>query len=151
MLARTIEWDLLPQTQRFGTGVIAFAPLASGLLTDKYLAAEVPADSRAASIWPKEWVHKNAGEERRAILNGLNDIAKARAVARTNGHRLDAKIPSRNQCLNRRIARPAGGRKREGAGQPGVFHLRDREDQRAGSTSAMILRESGIKLPRRRR
>ncbi len=78
MLARTVEWDLLPQTERFGTGVIAFAPLASGLLTDKYLTAEVPPESRAASIWPKEWVHKNAAEERRAILNGLNEIAKAR-------------------------------------------------------------------------
>src|ERR1043166_7604742 len=59
MLSRGIERDLLPQTERGGTGVIAFCPLASGLLTDKYLNGEIPPDSRAATIWPKEWVGKN--------------------------------------------------------------------------------------------
>src|SRR5205807_647556 len=75
---RTIEWDLLPQTARFGTGVIAFAPLASGLLTDKFLSGEVSPTSRAATIWPKEWVRSHSVEQRRKILTGLNDTAKAR-------------------------------------------------------------------------
>ena len=48
MLHREIEPDLLPQTRQFGLGVIAFCPLAQGLLTNKY-AAGIPADSRAAS------------------------------------------------------------------------------------------------------
>jgi L-glyceraldehyde 3-phosphate reductase len=78
LLHREIEWDLLPQTQRFGTGVIAFAPLASGLLTDKFLSGEVPSSSRAATIWPKDWVASHTVEQRRRILTGLNDIAKAR-------------------------------------------------------------------------
>ena len=32
MLGREIEWDLLPQTERAGTGAIVFCPLASGHL-----------------------------------------------------------------------------------------------------------------------
>lgn len=78
LLGRTVEWDLMPQTERYGTGVIAFCPLASGLLTSKYLSGEVPPDSRAATIWPKEWVRSHSTEERRRILTGLNDIATAR-------------------------------------------------------------------------
>jgi len=78
LLNRPIEWDLLPQTQLFGTGVIAFAPLASGLLTDKFLTGEISPTSRAATIWPKEWVQSHTVEQRRRILTGLNDIAKQR-------------------------------------------------------------------------
>ena len=78
LLHRVIDWDLLPQTERFGAGVIAFAPLASGLLTDKFLSGDIPAASRAATIWPKEWVQSHSPEERRRILTGLNDIARQR-------------------------------------------------------------------------
>lgn len=45
MLGRSVEWDLLPQTERAGTGVIPFCPLAEGYLTDRYLDG-LPADSR---------------------------------------------------------------------------------------------------------
>ena len=45
MLNRGIERDLLPATDRLGLGVIAFCPLAQGLLTDKYL-DDIPDDSR---------------------------------------------------------------------------------------------------------
>jgi L-glyceraldehyde 3-phosphate reductase len=48
MLNRWIEDDLLPVTREEGVGVIAFCPLAQGLLTDKYLNG-VPEDSRAKS------------------------------------------------------------------------------------------------------
>ncbi len=78
MLGRGIEWDLLPQTQRAGTGVIPFCPLASGLLTDKYLGGDIPAESRAAQKWGAEWVEKNLNPEKRASLNGLNSLAKER-------------------------------------------------------------------------
>ena len=78
MLGRGIEWDLLPQTERAGTGVIPFCPLASGLLTDKYLGGDIPAESRAAQKWGKEWVEKNLNAEKRAALNGLNGLAKER-------------------------------------------------------------------------
>jgi L-glyceraldehyde 3-phosphate reductase len=78
MLGRSIEWDLLPQTEAAGTGVIVYCPLASGLLTDKYLGGDVPAESRAAQKWGKEWVAENLSSERRAMLQKLNEMAKGR-------------------------------------------------------------------------
>jgi len=46
MLNRWIEPDLLPHVKELGLGVIAFCPLAQGLLTNKYMAG-IPVDSRA--------------------------------------------------------------------------------------------------------
>ena len=78
MLSRGIEWDLLPQTERAGTGVIPFCPLASGLLTDKYLGGDIPAESRAAQKWGKEWIERNLNPEKRTVLIELNTLAKER-------------------------------------------------------------------------
>jgi L-glyceraldehyde 3-phosphate reductase len=78
MLGRGIEKDLLPQTERQGTGVIAFCPLASGMLTDKYLSGEVPSDSRAALKWGENWAKNNLTPERLEKLRSLNAIAKER-------------------------------------------------------------------------
>jgi len=78
MLGRGIEWDLLPQTEAAGTGVIVFCPLASGLLTDKYLGGDIPAESRAAQKWGPEWVEKNLSPARRQMLQELNEMAKQR-------------------------------------------------------------------------
>lgn len=78
MLGRGIEWDLLPQTEAAGTGVIVFCPLASGLLTDKYLGGDIPAESRAAQKWGREWVEKNLSPARRQMLQELNEMAKQR-------------------------------------------------------------------------
>jgi len=78
MLSRGIENDLLPHTERAGTGVIAFCPLASGLLTDKYLGGDIPAESRAARKWGRDWVARNLSPERKQKLLALNDIARSR-------------------------------------------------------------------------
>lgn len=78
MLQRGVETDLLPHTRRAGTGVIAFCPLASGLLTDKYLGQEIPADSRVAQKWGEGWLERNLPAERRARLEKLNDLAQGR-------------------------------------------------------------------------
>ncbi len=78
MLGRDIEWDLLPQTERAGTGAIVFCPLASGLLTDKYLGGDIPAESRAAQKWGKKWVDEELSPERRVTLKELNSMAKER-------------------------------------------------------------------------
>ncbi|MCW2982853.1 MAG: hypothetical protein JWR63_423 [Conexibacter sp.] len=48
LLNRWVEEDLLDVLEREGIGCIAFSPLAQGMLTDKYLGGDVPADSRAA-------------------------------------------------------------------------------------------------------
>jgi len=51
LFERWIEKDLLSTCSDEGIGIIAFMPLAQGLLTDRYLAG-IPADSRAASASP---------------------------------------------------------------------------------------------------
>jgi L-glyceraldehyde 3-phosphate reductase len=78
MINRRIEWDLLPQTERAGTGVIAFSPLAGGLLTGKYLDGTIPADSRAALSWGEENARTRLTPERLTTLNALDDIARRR-------------------------------------------------------------------------
>jgi L-glyceraldehyde 3-phosphate reductase len=81
LLYRTIEADLLPETDDLGIGVIAFCPLAQGLLTDKYLDG-VPADSRAALWW---------SETARGHLLAEGPLAKVRelsAIAMKRGQSL---------------------------------------------------------------
>jgi L-glyceraldehyde 3-phosphate reductase len=48
MFNRHVENGLLETLDELGTGCIVFSPLAQGLLTDRYLTGDVPADSRAA-------------------------------------------------------------------------------------------------------
>jgi L-glyceraldehyde 3-phosphate reductase len=49
MFNRTIEDGLLDAVAETGIGSIVFSPLSQGLLTDRYLAGDVPSDSRAAT------------------------------------------------------------------------------------------------------
>jgi L-glyceraldehyde 3-phosphate reductase len=78
MLERDIERDLFPQTARAGTGIIAYSPLASGLLTAKYLGDTIPGDSRAALMWGDQWVKDQLTAGQRAILQELNALAQQR-------------------------------------------------------------------------
>jgi len=78
LLARGIETDLLPHTTAAGVGVIAYGPLASGMLTGKYLTGEIPADSRAGSRWGAPWVTGSLTEDRRRVLLELDAMARAR-------------------------------------------------------------------------
>ena len=77
LLGRTIEEDLLPRVEQAGTGVIAFCPLASGLLTDKHLDGEVTPGLRE-TMWPGRWVAAHDVDSRRTILQGLDGVARAR-------------------------------------------------------------------------
>jgi L-glyceraldehyde 3-phosphate reductase len=79
MLGRTIETDLLPHTERAGVGIIAFCPLASGLLSGtKYQDGDVPADSRPGREWARHWVASKSKDERKRILQGLAGLARER-------------------------------------------------------------------------
>lgn len=49
MFDRRIEDGLFPALEEVGAASIVFSPLAQGLLTDRYLSGDVPADSRAAT------------------------------------------------------------------------------------------------------
>lgn len=68
---RWVEKDLLATAEELGTGVIAFTPLAQGLLTDKYLTG-VPADAR---------VNRPGGASLRPEHLAEANIARARALA----------------------------------------------------------------------
>ncbi|WP_130342094.1 L-glyceraldehyde 3-phosphate reductase [Herbihabitans rhizosphaerae] len=75
MLNRWIEEDLLDATGELGVGVIAFSPLAQGMLTDRYLDG-VPADSRAAQ--GKSLSRDMLDEDTLRHVRALNEIAKQR-------------------------------------------------------------------------
>jgi L-glyceraldehyde 3-phosphate reductase len=68
---------LLPVLDELGIGSIVFAPLSQGLLTDKYLSGEVPADSRAGrsdGFLSKDAITPQKVTQARA----LNEIAQQR-------------------------------------------------------------------------
>ena len=75
MLNRWIEEDLLDAVGELGVGVIAFSPLAQGVLTDRYLDG-VPADSRAAQ--GKSLSPDSLTEDTLKHVRALNEIAKER-------------------------------------------------------------------------
>lgn len=76
LLYRDVEKSLLPLAAEKGVGVIAFSPLAQGLLSTKYVDG-IPDESRAAKLWD---------DKQRALLTSefrektrkLNEIAKRR-------------------------------------------------------------------------
>jgi L-glyceraldehyde 3-phosphate reductase len=76
LLNRKIESDLLPSIQQTQTGVVAFSPLAQGLLSRKYLDG-VPEGSRAAKIWTQEQKDRFTPQLREAVRR-LIEIAEAR-------------------------------------------------------------------------
>jgi L-glyceraldehyde 3-phosphate reductase len=75
MLNRWIEEDLLDAVGELGVGVIAFSPLAQGVLTDRYLDG-IPADSRAAQ--GKSLNPESLTEDTLKHVRALNEIAKER-------------------------------------------------------------------------
>jgi L-glyceraldehyde 3-phosphate reductase len=76
MFERWVEGGLLEVLENAGTGLIAFSPLAQGLLTQKYLNG-IPADSRAAKVTGALQV-KDITEEKINKVRKLNDIALQR-------------------------------------------------------------------------
>ena len=75
MFERWVEKGLLDIAENQGIGVIAFSPLAQGLLTDRYING-IPEDSRAAKSWgflKREQVATTISK-----VKLLNEIAKER-------------------------------------------------------------------------
>jgi L-glyceraldehyde 3-phosphate reductase len=77
LINRWPEKDLFPHTRREGTGVIAFCPLAQGLLTDKYLNG-IPPDSRAALWWDENRRKGALTDKLLEKLRALNKLAQQR-------------------------------------------------------------------------
>ncbi|MGW7686532.1 L-glyceraldehyde 3-phosphate reductase [Kribbella sp. NPDC054772] len=76
MLNRWIEEDLLDAVGDLGVGVIAFSPLAQGVLTNRYLDGSIPADSRAAQ--GKSLNPDSLTEDTLKHVRALAEIAKQR-------------------------------------------------------------------------
>ncbi len=77
LLNRWVEKDLLDVTDELGAGVIAFTPLAQGLLTDKYLNG-VPKDARVNKPGGGSLLPSHLSEANLAHVRALNEIARAR-------------------------------------------------------------------------
>lgn len=77
LLNRWVEKDLLETTEQLGAGVIAFTPLAQGLLTDKYLNG-IPEDARVNRPGGQSLRADHLSEANLAHVRALNKIAKAR-------------------------------------------------------------------------
>ena len=77
MLDRTVEQGVLQACAECGMGMIAFCPLAQGALTDKYIKANKPADSRLAQ---SSDICAKRLEKRDDIsrISKLNDLARRR-------------------------------------------------------------------------
>jgi L-glyceraldehyde 3-phosphate reductase len=77
MFNRWIEENLFDVLAQQGMGCICFSPLAQGLLTNRYLGGDIPADSRAAGsvgfLRPER-----VTEEKLAKVRLLNQVAQAR-------------------------------------------------------------------------
>jgi aryl-alcohol dehydrogenase-like predicted oxidoreductase len=74
ILARAVEWDVLPTCQRHGIGVIPWSPLGGGWLTGSYrLGAGVPESRRAERI-PSRFDMSLPGNQRK--LEAADALAK---------------------------------------------------------------------------
>lgn len=75
MFVRWVEDELLQTTEKEGIGVIAFSPLAQGLLTDRYLQG-IPKDSRAGKSWG--FLREEQVEPAMEKVRKLNEVAMRR-------------------------------------------------------------------------
>jgi L-glyceraldehyde 3-phosphate reductase len=78
LLERRCEQDLFPSTTSHDIGVIAFSPLAKGLLSDKYLGTELSNDSRAAAAWGKKRLEDVLNGNKLYKIHCLNALARER-------------------------------------------------------------------------
>jgi L-glyceraldehyde 3-phosphate reductase len=76
MFDRHIEDGLLPVLEEVGAASIVFSPLAQGLLTDRYLSGDIPADSRAATS--RFLSPGTISDEYLSRVRGLDEIARDR-------------------------------------------------------------------------
>ncbi|WP_295808849.1 aldo/keto reductase [uncultured Nitratireductor sp.] len=81
LIERTVERDLVPMSHEMGMAVIAWSPLASGLLTGKYRRDDlsrsaVEAGSRAAIIPEAGVIHERVF----AVIETLRRVAEARGA-----------------------------------------------------------------------
>lgn len=82
MLARSIEREVIPVSEREGLGQVVFSPLAQGVLTGKYKPGQPPpADSRAADNRQNMFMQNTIREETLQRVQKLQPIAQQLGVS----------------------------------------------------------------------
>jgi aryl-alcohol dehydrogenase-like predicted oxidoreductase len=79
LLAREAEDEVLPECDRTGLAFLPFFPLASGLLSGKYVAGQAPPEGTRMAAWGDR-AKDQLTDERLAIVAALDTLA------RTEGH-----------------------------------------------------------------
>ncbi|HEY2239379.1 MAG TPA: aldo/keto reductase [Streptosporangiaceae bacterium] len=82
LLARAIEWEVVPASQEAGLGLLPWSPLASGWLTGKYHRDEAPAAGTRLNEEPDEgmkiWNERGHLERNWQVLDVVRKLAEQR-------------------------------------------------------------------------
>ena len=85
LLARAIEWEVVPACQDAGLGLLAWSPLASGWLTGKYQRGEPPAAGTRvvenADEGMRIWNQRGGSEQTWQVLDAVRKVAGGRGVS----------------------------------------------------------------------
>ncbi|HUY50055.1 MAG TPA: aldo/keto reductase [Streptosporangiaceae bacterium] len=85
LLARAVEWEIVPACQAAGLGLLAWSPLASGWLTGKYRRGEPPAAGTRAMENADEgmriWNQRGQSEQTWQVLDAVRKVAEGRGVS----------------------------------------------------------------------
>lgn len=74
LLSRSADAEVIPAAQYAGAGILAWAPLAGGILTGKYRHG-TPADSRAAGGQHERWAARHFGDAASPVVNAVMTAA----------------------------------------------------------------------------
>lgn len=80
---RLIETELLPCCDHHGVGVVAYSPLARGVLTGKYKLGETPAEDSRAARGDKRILQTEFRPESLEMAQAFGEHARARGMAPT--------------------------------------------------------------------
>ncbi len=85
LLAREIEWEIVPACEENGLGLLPWSPLGGGWLTGKYTRDERPTGSTRLGENPARGVEAYAGragsERTWAVIDALQSVAEDRGVS----------------------------------------------------------------------
>lgn len=86
LLTREVEWEITPAAQDNGLGILAWSPLAGGLLTGKHRRGEEPEDgtrfaAELASGYGAYFGALTAADRTWRVLETVSDIAKQREIS----------------------------------------------------------------------
>ncbi|MGH3120327.1 MAG: aldo/keto reductase, partial [Streptosporangiaceae bacterium] len=84
LLARAIEWEIVPACQDAGLGLLAWSPLASGWLTGKYRRGEPPATGTRvvenADQGMRIWNERGQDEHTWQVIDAVRKVADGRGA-----------------------------------------------------------------------